>query len=92
VASYSLDIKRSAAKELIALPRQDRARIIARIHALAHELRPPGSEKLSGQERYRIRQGDYRILYEIRDDVLIVMVVRIAHRRDVYRKSTPPAA
>ena len=86
MASYSLDIKRSAAKELIALPRQDRARIIARIHALAHEPRPPGSEKLSGQERYRIRQGDYRILYEIRDDVLIVMVVRIAHRRDVYRK------
>lgn len=86
MASYSLEIKRSAAKELAALPKQDRTRIITRIHALAHEPRPPGSEKLSGQERYRIRQGDYRILYEIHDAVLIVMVVKIAHRRDVYRR------
>ena len=86
MASYSLEIKRSAAKELAALPRQDRARIITRIQALAHEPRPPGCERLSGQERYRVRQGDYRILYEIHDDVLIVMVVKIGHRRDVYRK------
>ena len=86
MASYSLEIKRSAAKELAALPKQDRVRIITRIQALAHEPRPAGCEKLSGQERYRVRQGDYRILYEIHDDVLIVMVVRIGHRRDVYRR------
>ena len=86
MASYSLDIKRSAARELAGLPKQDRARIITRIQALAHEPRPAGCEKLSGQERYRIRQGDYRILYEIHDDGLIVMVVKIGHRREVYRK------
>ena len=86
MASYSLDIKRSAAKELAELPKQDRARIITRIQALSHEPRPAGCERLSGQERYRIRQGDYRILYEIHDDALIVMVVKIGHRRDVYRK------
>jgi mRNA interferase RelE/StbE len=84
VASYSLEIKRSAAKELAALPRQDRARVITRIQTLADEPRPVGCEKLSGQERYRIRQGDYRILYEIVDAVSIVMVVKIGHRRDVY--------
>ena len=86
MASYSLEIKRSAVKELAALPRRDRARIVTRIQALAHEPRPAGCEKLSGQERYRIRQGDYRVLYEIRDEVLVVTVVRIGHRRAVYRK------
>ena len=85
MASYSIEIKRSAAKELAELPRQDRLRVIARIENLAHDPRPSGSEKLSGQERYRVRQGDYRILYEIHDHVLLVMVVRIAHRREVYR-------
>ena len=86
MASYRIEIKRSAAKELAALPKQDRSRIIARIRALAREPRPVGCEKLSGQERYRIRQGDYRIPYEVHDLVLIVMMVKIGHRRDVYRK------
>jgi len=85
VASYSIEIKRSAAKELAELPKQDRHRVIARIENLAHDPRPSGSEKLSGQERYRVRQGDYRILYEIHDHVLVVVVVRIGHRREVYR-------
>lgn len=85
MASYRLEIKRSAAKELAALPKPDRARVITRIRTLADEPRPPGCEKLSGQERYRVRQGDYRILYEIVDAVRIVMVVKIGHRRDVYR-------
>jgi mRNA interferase RelE/StbE len=85
VASYSIEIKRSAARELAELPKQDRLRVIARIEQLAHDPRPSGSEKLSGQERYRVRQGDYRILYEIHDHVLLVMVVRIGHRREVYR-------
>jgi len=86
VVSYSLEIKRSAAKELADLPPKDRGRIVARIQALAAEPRPVGVEKLSGQERYRIRQGDYRILYEIEDAVVRVVVVKIAHRRDVYRR------
>jgi len=85
VASYSIEIKRSAGKELAELPKQDRLRVIARIENLAHDPRPTGSEKLSGQERYRVREGDYRILYEIHDHVLVVMVVRIGHRREVYR-------
>ena len=84
MASYSIEIKRSAARELAELPKQDRLRVIARIEQLAHDPRPSGSEKLSGQERYRVRQGDYRILYEIHDHVLLVMVVRIGHRREVY--------
>ena len=85
MASYSLEIKRSAAKELAQVPPKDRGRIVARIQALADDPRPVGAEKLSGQERYRVRQGDYRILYEIEDQVLRIMVVKIGHRRDVYR-------
>ena len=85
MASYSIEIKRSAAKELTQLPPKDRGRIIARIQALADDPRPVGAEKLSGQDRYRVRQGDYRILYEIEDQVLRIMVVKIGHRRDVYR-------
>lgn len=83
MASYSLEIKRSAAKELDRVPTRDRGRIVARIHALADDPRPPGAEKLSGQERYRVRQGDNRILYEVEDQILRVMVVKIGHRREM---------
>ena len=86
MASYKLEIKRSAAKELGQLPPKDQRRIISRIQSLAHDPRPPGAEKLSGLERYRVRQGDYRILYEIEDVVVTVIVVKIGHRRDVYRR------
>ncbi|MGK2859784.1 MAG: type II toxin-antitoxin system RelE family toxin [Thermoanaerobaculia bacterium] len=87
MASYSVRISASAAKELEALgSKKDRQRIISRIRALADDPRPPGSEKLSGtRERYRVRQGNYRILYEIQDDVLLIVVVKLGHRRDVYR-------
>jgi len=85
VASYSVRIKRSAAKELEAVPQKDRKRIVKRIEGLAAEPRPPGCEKLSGEEKYRLRQGDYRILYEIVDRELIVTVVKLGNRRDVYR-------
>lgn len=85
MASSNLEIKRSAAREPGQVPPKDRGRIVARIQALAQDPRPPGAEKLSGQERYRIRQGDYRILYEIGDAVPRVMVVKIGRRRDVYR-------
>ncbi|MEX0906743.1 MAG: type II toxin-antitoxin system RelE/ParE family toxin [Gemmatimonadota bacterium] len=85
MASYNVRITRSAAKELEALPLRDRKRIANRIERLGPDPRPAGSEKLSGEEKYRLRQGDYRILYEIFDRELRVTVVRIGHRRDVYR-------
>lgn len=83
---YSIIIKRSAEKELKALPSGDLKRIILRIRDLAQQPRPSACEKLSGEsERYRIRQGDYRIVYGIDDDAHRVEVVKIGHRREVYR-------
>ena len=85
MASYRLLIKPSAAKEVEALPKQDRIKMVARIEGLATNPRPLGCEKLSGQEHYRIRQGKYRILYTINDEQLLVVLVRVAHRREAYR-------
>lgn len=85
MARCSIRIKRSAAKELEAIPPRDRKRIVKRIEGLAADPRPPGCEKLSGEEKYRLRQGDYRILYEILDHELIVTVVKLGNRRDVDR-------
>jgi mRNA interferase RelE/StbE len=85
VASYSLLIKPSAVKELEALPTKNRRKIIARIEGLASEPRPHGCEKLSGVEQYRVRQGDYRVVCSVGDDVKAVLVVKVGHRRDVYR-------
>ncbi|MBA2291935.1 MAG: type II toxin-antitoxin system RelE/ParE family toxin [Gemmatimonadales bacterium] len=85
MAKYSVRIKRSAAKELEGIPLKDRRRIVHRIDALGTDPRPPGCEKLSGEEKYRLRQGDYRILHEIVNRGLIVMVVKIGNCRDVYR-------
>lgn len=86
MASYRLFIKPSAVKEIEAIPtRRDRRRVVNRIEALAEDPRPPGCQKLSGADKYRVRQGRYRILYTIRDRRLIVAVVRVAHRKDTYR-------
>lgn len=85
MANYRLLIKPSAAKELEALPSKDRRRIATRIQHLAFEPRPAGTEKLSGQEKYRLRQGNYRVLYSIDDADLAVVIVKIDHRRNVYR-------
>lgn len=85
MARFEVRIKRSVAKELLRLPRADNRRIVGRIQALAEEPRPHGCEKLAGQESYRIRQGYYRVVYTIDDDRVIVEVVRIGHRSDVYR-------
>jgi mRNA interferase RelE/StbE len=87
MASYELAFKRSVAKDLRDLPKQDVKRILQRIRSLIDEPRPSGCEQLSGQQRYRVRQGIYRIVYEIRDDVLLVLVVKVGHRRAVYRQS-----
>lgn len=84
MASYKISIKRSAAKELEKIVLADRSRIIEKIRELASDPRPHGCKKLSGQEKYRLRQGDDRILYEIHDDELIIVLVKIGHRRDVY--------
>ena len=86
MASYSIQLTRSAAKELERIPLKDRRRIVDRITALADDPRPAGAERVSGDDKYRIRQGDYRILYEIVDYELIVAVVRVGHRREVYRR------
>jgi mRNA interferase RelE/StbE len=87
MGSFEVKFKQSVAKDLRQIPKKDVARILKRIEALRTEPRPPGVEKLSGQEKYRIRQGVYRILYEIRNNELIVVVVKIGHRREVYRIS-----
>ena len=85
MGNFEVIFKRSVAKDLRQIPKKDVAKILKRIDALRTEPRPSGVEKLSGQEKYRIRQGIYRILYEIRKNELIVVVVKSGHRRDVYR-------
>jgi mRNA interferase RelE/StbE len=85
VANYKLLIKPSAAKELEDLPPKIRKQIANRIQHLCSEPRPFGSEKLSGQDKFRIRQGDYRILHAIHDDEGSIVIVKIGHRREVYR-------
>lgn len=87
MASYKLAFKKSVAKDLRVFPKQDVKRIMQRIRSLAEDPRPVGCEKLSGRERYRVRQGVYRIIYEIEDERLIVLVVKVGHRRDIYRSS-----
>ena len=84
---YRILIKPSALKEIEALPtKQDRQRIINRISTLADDPRPPGCERLAGhQDRYRVRQGVYRVVYAIQDRDLLVHVVKVGHRKDVYR-------
>ncbi len=86
MASYSILIKPSAIKELEDIPtKKDRGRIVTRIHSLTDEPRPRGCEKLSARERFRVRQGRYRIVYEVDDENAVVTVVKIGHRKDVYR-------
>ena len=83
---YKVSIKRSAVKEIEAIPqKKERQRIIRRIGQLAEDPRPPGSKKLSGNDKYRVRQGCYRIVYSIEDNELIVVAVKAGHRKDVYR-------
>jgi len=84
---FRLFFKKSVAKDLRDIAKKDVSRILKYFDALAEDPRAKGCEKLSGQERYRVRQGSYRIIYEIQDDVLVVVVVKVGHRRDVYRRS-----
>ena len=90
MASYKLLIKRSAAKEIQSIDQKKmRQRVIERIQELATDPQPRGCEKLSGKHpRYRVRQGPIRILYEINDEEVVVYVVKVADRRDVYKRPT----
>ena len=85
MAKYKITIKKSAAKELADIPKKDLPKIVKRIQTLAQNPRPHGSQKLSRKEEYRVRQGDYRIVYSVDDKVLAVDVVKIGHRREIYR-------
>ena len=86
MARYDVFIKPSALKELEAVDsKKDRRRIVRAIQSLAEDPRPAGCRKLSGKAKYRIRSGAYRIVYAVRDAVLVVTIVRVGHRRDVYR-------
>lgn len=85
MASFEVVFKRSVSKDLRQLPKKDIQRILARIDGLANDPYPPGAEKLSGQQRFRVRQGMDRILYEVHDHELLIVVVKVGHRRDVCR-------
>ena len=83
---YRLLIKPSAVKEIEAIPlKRERQRLVERIAGLAENPRPPGAEKLTGQDKYRLRLGRYRIIYAIEDQNLLVYVVKVGHRKEVYR-------
>ncbi len=85
MVKYSIEFKKSAIKELNSLPNKEIKKIINSIDKLIEDPHPINSKKLSASERYRLRVGDYRILYEITDQVLIIYIIKIAHRKDVYR-------
>jgi mRNA interferase RelE/StbE len=85
MAAYKIFFKRSVEKDFESIPKKDLKRILDRIKALADDPRATGCEKLTGQERYRVRQGRYRIVYSIQDNELTVWVVKVSHRKDVYR-------
>ncbi len=84
--TYRVEFKPSAARAIRKLEADIRRRIVAHAEALADDPRPPGAEKLQGmRDLYRVRVGDYRIIYQVSDKVLLVLVVRVGHRRFVYR-------
>lgn len=85
MANYKIVFKQSVAKDLRPIPNKDVRKILTSISSLSTDPRPPGSKKLTGEEKYRIRQGNYRILYTIEDEIVTVTVVKVGHRRNVYR-------
>lgn len=85
MVKYRIEIKKSAAKEIEHIAHKDIKSVLEKISSLAENPRPHNCKKLSSQEKYRIRCGDYRILYSIEDAILIVFVVKVGHRKDVYR-------
>ena len=86
MAEYRIEYTSAASRAIERLPKSVAARVIARIELLATNPRPPGAVKLSGHDAYRIRAGDYRVIYAILDDQLLVLIVDVGHRRDIYRR------
>ena len=85
MAGYKIYFRESVEKDFKTIPKNDLKKILRRIEFLAEEPRPQGCEKLTGQERYRIRQGRYRIVYSIQDNELTICIVAVGHRKDIYR-------
>lgn len=85
MAQYKIVVRKSVSKDLKRIPKKDTRRILKAIRALSQDPRPLQSKKLSNEEKYRLRCGAYRILYEIQDEQLIICIVRVMHRKDVYR-------
>lgn len=86
MAASRIFLRKSVLKDLEKIPDKDLKKIIKRIESLAIDPRPPGCEKLSGQQRYRVRQGNYRVIYSIKDRELVVWIVKVGLRREVYKK------
>ena len=82
---YKIQILKSADKTLRNVARKERVKIVEQISQLAEKPRPFGCKKLRGTEFYRIRIGDYRVIYKIEDEVLLILVIRIGHRKDIYK-------
>ena len=87
MAKYKITFKKSVAKDLRVVPKSDIQKILSKIDSLAENPRGEGCIKLSGKENYRVRQGLYRIIYEIKDNQLVVNVVKVAHRSHVYKNN-----
>ena len=87
MARYELRVRPSVAKDLRGIPKADLQRILVRMESLRDDPRAPGCSKLGGAEVYRARQGAYRIVYEIHDEWIVVEVIRVGHRGEVYRRS-----
>ncbi len=85
MAAYSVLFKESVQKDFEGIPKKDLRKILSRIKSLAREPRPHGCEKLTGRNRYRLRQGRYRIVYAVQDEESTVIVVKVGHRKEVYR-------
>ena len=86
MGKYKILFRKSVSRDMRRIPNQDIRRILKTIVSFSEDPRPSGAERLSGQERYRVRQGNYRIIYEINDWEIIVVVVKVGHRKDVYRR------
>jgi mRNA interferase RelE/StbE len=84
MGNYKIEIKKSASKEIAKLPKTVLKRVLNKIQLLSLEPRPSGCKKLSADEKYRVRIGDYKILYSIEDDKLVIYIVKVGHRKNIY--------
>ncbi len=85
MAKYKIEVKKSAEKELRKIPKKELIKIIDQIGSLADNPHPPGSKKLTNQEKYRIRIGNYRVLYNVEDEILTIFIIKVGHRKEIYR-------